>query len=208
MTSKRLVASGVLALTLFAAPLAHAGTSLTDVTTSSAAITATLTEIGTRSVAAVGAITFTGGLSSALTSTYNVLVTEVARTGTNPWSITAQVCGGSGTPDCATKANNLYNGATALAASNISASSQTFANATSGSTVLGTVVPTGSGGGTLAAGSFADLGTSRTLGTNSAQSTTTAYTGGYQLQGNLSLTLPNGTSTGAYAGYFVVTLVQ
>lgn len=206
MRKRSVVTAAVLAMSLFTSPLAYGADSATDVTSGTGAITATLTEIGTRSVAAVGAIAFTGGLSNALTANYSVVVTELARTGTNPWSVTGQVCGGSGTPDCATKANNLYNGATALAASNIAASSLAMTSATG--TVQGVVIPTGSGGGTLTAGSFTDLGASRTLGTNSSQSTATAYSGGYQLTGNLSLSLPNGTGTGAYSGYFVVTLVQ
>lgn len=206
MRKRSVVTAAVLALSMFASPLAYGATSATDIVTGTGVVTATLTEIGTRSVAAVGAIAFTGGLSNALTANYSVVVTELARTGTNPWSVTAQICGGTGTPDCATKANNLYSGATALAASNIAASTQAMATATG--TVQGVVIPTGSGGGTLTAGSFTDLGASRTLGTNSSQSSATAYSGGYQLTGNLSLTLPNGTSTGAYTGYFVVTLVQ
>lgn len=206
MRKRSVVTAAVLALSMFASPLAYGATSATDVVTGTGVVTATLTEIGTRSVAAVGAIAFTGGLSNALTASYSVVVTELARTGTNPWSVTGQICGGTGTPDCATKANNLYSGATALPASNIAASTHAMATATG--TVQGVVIPTGSGGGTLTAGSFTDLGASRTLGTNSSQSTATAYSGGYLLTGNLSLALPNGTATGAYTGYFVVTLVQ
>jgi hypothetical protein len=209
------VAVVALALVAGAVPMAFGADSQTDVLTGKGAVSASLAEVGTRAIAAVAPITFTGtggGLSGGLTSSYDVLVTEVARTGTNPWSITGQICGQDATvptnADCSTRGNRLYSGATNnINTANVSASNQSFSTLTNGATVQGITIA-GAGGGTPSAGSFSDLGAVRTLGSNAGQSNSTLYAGGYRAQGDVSLTAPNGTPVGAYLGYFVVTLIN
>ena len=174
-----------------------AGAQAVDDTSGEALVTADLNTTGSRSITVVAPITFSGALSSAVTSTYSVEVVEALRTGTNPWSVTGRICGETSLlPDCATKPNQLNSGANTLASSNIAASAQAVAELLAG------------GSGDLTAGTFADFGATRTLFSNANQSTAVAYSETYTATGNLSLTAPNGTPTGSYTGYFVVDLVQ
>ena len=163
----------------------------TDVTSGSGTVSANLVTAGSRSIGAVAPIVLDGPLTGT-TSNYNVVVTEVARTGTNPWEVTAQICAEL---DCTTP-NALKSGADTLATSNIAVSSQAVAE----------LLPGGSG--TLAAGTDANLGAPISLFENTGQATNLAYSETYTATGALALSVPNNQPTGNYTGFFVVTLVQ
>jgi hypothetical protein len=171
---------------------AFAACALPDVCSGSSVVTATLTgTLGTRSVATVAPITInsvTNALS--LGSTWDTTVAEVGRSGTNPWSLGAtltagQVTSGTTTTPIPAASFNIH-GNTAPA-------------------------PTG-GGGTWAAGAGGNLAndgiTQTPLCTNTGQVATNTYTGTYDCNGAVTLTIPNGTQNGVYSGTFVVTLNQ
>jgi len=144
--------------------------------------------VGTRSVATVAPITMTNVTQgTTLSTTWDATVAEVTRTGTNPWSIQATLGGGH--------VSYLTN--------QIPASAFVISGATA-------PAPTG-GGGTWAAGAGGALNNDGTTGTplcsNTGQGTST-YTGTYDCNGTITLTPPNGTVQGAYAGTFVVTLID
>lgn len=156
---------------------------------------------GTRSVATVAPVVFTGALSDTVSATYVVEVAEALRTGTNAWSVTARICGPSaGNPlvsDCAARGDQLVSGSSSIAGSNVTITNRSVAE----------LLPGGSG--TLSTPATPDaMDAARTLFSNSGQSTSAAYTETYTATGALDLTAPNGSPTGLYGGFFVVTLVQ
>jgi hypothetical protein len=155
----------------------------------SAALTATLTSgsIGSRSVTTVAPVALTTALNSSIaTGSMSVLVTEAARGGTNPWSVTA------------VSSALLKNGATSaddIPASNLSVDSRAVVQAAGGGTAA---APSGS----------ASLATAATLFSNTGQALTSLYTGTYTATGTVSLAVPNAQAVGAYTGTLTVTLVQ
>lgn len=151
----------------------------------SALLSATLTSgsIGSRSVTTVSPITLVTALNSAVaTGASSVVVTEAARGGTNPWSVTAVV-------------GALSNGTNTLPASNLSIDTRA-------------VVAVAGGGTSTAPAGSASLASAATLMSNTGQNTGDLYTGTYTATGNVSLSVPNGQAVGAYTGTFTVTLVQ
>jgi hypothetical protein len=174
------------------ATTAYAACALPDVCSGSSVVTATLTgTLGTRSVATVAPITISSVTNAtALDSTWDVTAAEVGRSGTNPWSLGATLSGGQVT--------------SATTSTPIPAASFNIHGNTA-------PAPTG-GGGTWAAGAGGNLannGTTQTpLCSNSAQVSTNTYTGNYDCNGAITLTIPNGTANGVYTGTFVVTLNQ
>lgn len=156
----------------------------------SSTLTATITagSVGSRSVTSVPAIAMTSALDSAtLSGTYSAVVTEAARTGTNPWSITGSMAGALS--DGATPTPNTV----PLSALAISGRD---------------VVQVASGGTSAAATGSAALTSAVTLFSNTGQSTSAVYTGTHTASGTITLTPPNGTVAGVYTGTFTVTLVQ
>lgn len=164
-------------------------------------VTANLTTTGTRSVTTVAPIVFSGALSSGLQAQYSVSVAEAARTGTNQWSVTARLCGpAAGNPlvsDCATRGDSLVSSAGTMGGAAVAVGGRSVTE----------LLPGGSGLVSAPSGSEA-LDAQRTLFTNSGQSTAVAYTETYTAAGSLTLTPADGTPTGTYSGYLVVTLVQ
>ena len=174
-----------------AAP-SYAACALPDVCSGTSTVTATLTgTLGTRSVATVAPITISSVTNAtALDSTWDVTAAEVGRSGTNPWSLGATLSGGQVT--------------SATTSTPIPAASFNIHGNTA-------PAPTG-GGGTWAAGAGGNLANNGTtqvpLCSNSAQVSTNTYTGTYDCNGAITLTIPNGTANGVYTGTFVVTLNQ
>lgn len=169
------------ALTLLSAAPAFAA----DGDGGTATLSATLTagSIGSRSVTTVSPVALTTALSSSVaTGALSVVVTEAARGGTNPWSVT-------------TVASALTSGANTIPASNLS--------------ILGRGVVQVAGGGTAAAptGTSA-LSAAATLFSTTGQDAALLYTGTYTGTGTVSLAVPNGAAVGAYTGTLTVTLVQ
>lgn len=153
----------------------------------SSTITATVADSGFRAVTTVAPITMASALNSAtVQGAYAVTVTETARKGTNPWSVTA-----------------------ALAAALSDGGSPANTIPTSAVSVLARAVTPTAGGGTAAAPTGEqDLSVARTLVTNTGQDVNTVYTGSYALSGTVKITPPNGTKTGVYTGTFVVDLIN
>lgn len=172
--------------------------------TSEGLLSASLNTTGTRSIATVTTPALTGSISGAPTSSYTVAVAEVARTGTNAWSVTAKLCGPNATnplvSDCTNRPAVMVNAADAT--KTIPGSAVTI-----GSRAVSDLV-SGSSGDISAPSGPADLSTARTLFSNANQETTKLYTDTYTATGTLTLTPPNGTVTGTYNGFVVVSLVQ
>ena len=172
---------------------AYAACGAPDVCSNSSAISATLANtLGTRSVATVAPIAMTNvGQATTLSTTWDTTVAEVARTGTNPWSIQATLSGGQVT----------YN-----TSNHIPASAFVLSGNTAPAPALGT------GGGTWSAGAGGALNNDGVTGTplcsNANQNSGVTYTGTYDCNGTITLTPPNGTVQGAYTGTFVVTLID
>lgn len=169
-----------------------------------ATVTADLTITGTRSVTSVSPLTLDGALSALPTDAYTVVVDEALRTGTNPWSVTGRVCGPDAdnllVSDCTNRGDQLVHATEAgetIAGANLSVDNRAVSELVAG----------GSGTLTTPAGSE-DFSAARTLFTNSNQSTTETYTETYTATGDVDLAPPDGTATGTYNGYFVVTLIQ
>lgn len=176
------LAAATLAATALA-PL-HAGAADGDPASSALTATVTAGSVGARTVTSAP-IAMTSALNSTtLSGAYSVVVTEAARTGTNPWSVTAVLDA------------DLVDGANTIPRSSIALSNQA-------------VVQVASGGTSSAAGAQSGtLDSARTLFTNTGQNTTSVYTGTHTATGTVTLTPPNGSKTGIYAGTFTVTLVQ
>ncbi|MFA5787334.1 MAG: hypothetical protein WDA71_10230 [Actinomycetota bacterium] len=150
-------------------------------------ITATITAgaIGSRSVTSVAPVVMTSLLNAPeLTASYAVLVTETARTGTNPWSVTATLAGA------------LSDGlGHSIATTNMAVSARSVLKVLGGGTES---APTGS----------EDLSAARTLFALTGQDPLSVYTGTYTGSGTLTLTVPNAQAVGVYTGTLTVTLVQ
>lgn len=172
------------------ATTAYAACGVPDVCSSTSAVSATLANVlGTRSVATVAPITMTNASQvTTLTTTWDAKVAEVSRSGTNPWSIQATLSTGKVTY----LTNNIPAAAFVLSGN-------------AASVVAG-------GGGTWSAGAGGALNDDGVTGTplcgNAGQTATVTYTGTYDCTGTITLTPPNGTVLGAYAGTFVVTLLD
>lgn len=177
----------------------------TDGDGSEGAITTTLSGVqGTRAVTLVSPIAVNSVLSGLPTGNYAVTVEEIARTGTNPWSVTGRLCGPDSaiTPtasDCTAHPDKLVKSGDALT---------TLAGADFDLSGLAVTEAVPGGSGTLAAGADADLSAARTLFSNTGQDTTLLYSEVYSSSGDVTLTPPSGTEITTYVGYFVVTLVQ
>lgn len=150
-------------------------------------LTATVTagNVGSRTIVANPVTMSSVAGTSTLTGSLATTVTEAARTGTNPWSVTAAI---GVLTDTVTPANTLAN-------TNMSISNR--------------AVTQTSGGGTATATSGTEVvSAARTLFTTTGQSTAAVYSGTYASTSDWHLALPNGTPTGVYAGTITLTLVQ
>ena len=180
-------------LSLGGATTAYAACALPDVCSNSSAVSATLQNtLGTRSVATVAPITMINSSAvTTLSTTWDTTVAEVARSGTNPWSIQATLSGGQ-----VTYATTNHIPASAFVLSGNAAPAPT----------------TGTGGGTWSPGAGGALNNDGVTGTplcsNAGQNSGITYTGNYDCNGTITLTPPNGTVQGAYTGTFVVTLID
>lgn len=171
------------AATGIVALLALAGPALAaDGDGGTAAVTATVVG-GERSVTSVLPIALAATSSTnVLSGSVAVVVDEVDRAGTNAWSVTAS-------------SSAMSSGSDSIPASALSLTDRTVVQTLGGGTAAGV-----SGAGSL--------GTAQTLFSVSGQSTSTAYTGSYAGAATLTLEVPVGTPSGAYAGTLTVTLVQ
>ncbi len=150
-------------------------------------LTATLLagSIGSRSVSLASPVVMTSALSSAtVTGNFSVTVTESARSGTNPWSVTVDATSlsdglGHTIPNSALAIDNRSN----------------------------PLVVAGGGVSTGVAGSQ-NLTAARTLWSTSGQNTSILYTGTYSQTSTITLTPQNGTAAGVYTGTLTITLVQ
>ena len=163
-----------------AAPGDPAGTGTT------AAVSATITtEVGVRAVTALpvtmSSVLGTATLTSALTAT----VTETARSGTNPWYLTASM---SDLTTATTPASTIDN-------ENMAVSGRAVTKTLAGGTVA---APEGS----------SSLAGTVTLFSNTGQDPALTYTGSYASSSNWTLTPPNLTATGAYTGTITLTINQ
>lgn len=198
---RKTIAAAVAGAAMLLASPAHAQV---DGASSEGLLSATLSNVGTRSIATVTTPALNGILSTAPSSSYSVAVAEVSRTGTNGWSVTAKLCGPDATnplvSDCATKPAVMVHSTDAtktIPGSAISVSGRTVSELVAG----------GSGELSTPVGA-ADLSTARTLFSNNNQDSTLLYTDTYTAAGTLTLTPPNGTASGTYNGFIVVSLVQ
>lgn len=148
-------------------------------------VTATITaSIGSRSITAAAPIVMSSATdATTLTGSLVMTVTEAARSGTNPWSVTATM-------------TDLTN-----------ASSDVLAKANMA--VSGRSVTQVAGGGTAAAPSGSTpLDGTATLFNNTGQLAATVYTGTYTGNSTWTLSVPNGSKVGVYTGTVTLTLVQ
>lgn len=184
--SRFAAAAAVAVAVTIGGPITLAG-AVVDGTGATPTVTATVTAgtVGSRSITA-SPVTMSSALSSAtLTGSLAATVTEAARTGTNPWSVTAAI---GSLVDTGVPANTLAN-------TNMSISNRA-------------VVQTAGGGTSVATTGSEAVSAARTLFTNTAQSTAVVYTGTYASTSDWTLSLPNGTATGVYTGTITLTLVQ
>ena len=127
------------------------------------------------------------------------LVTEVLASGSNPWSVKAQMCGPNSyasptLADCATQGARMVRAANATGDDVLQGSDIAVAHGTPVKLL---------GGGTVVAGSETNLGSQITLLNNTGQSPLSVYSGTYASTTNL--TISNFTRTGTWKGYWVVT---
>jgi hypothetical protein len=173
---------------------AHA---LTQSGQSQAPVVVTLNSgIGTRVVSDAGS-TLTlvpgSGLTTA-SANYSIAVAEVAVTGANPWTVTGQLFDTQSTP-VANQVGQVATPTNTITGSAFSVSS----NAPSPLTSSASSTPHAGTGGTLSA--------ALTLFSVN-ESTSAVYTNTWTGGGTVTLTPPNGTVSGGYAGTFVETLFQ
>ena len=182
MRLRILVATAAAALVVAMMPSpAHAQLDGAD---SSALITANINALGSRAVTAAAPIAITSALdSSSATGAYSIVVTEVTRNGSNPWTV-----------------------AGSLAAPLTNLNSDTIPN--SAVSVSNRAVNAVGGGGTATVPSGSqDLTAARTL-VSYAQDTALIYSGTYTLSGDITVTPPTGSATGVYTATFVVDLTN
>jgi hypothetical protein len=165
------------------------------------AVTATVLA-GTRTITSAAMTTpLVSAVRTASTSgVLGVVVTELGATGVASWSVTADLCGTNAAltgPDCTADPNRLV--MTTDLSKKIAGTNLHILDRT--------VVPTGTPGGTSVAPSTDEtFSTTRTIFSNSGQSTSAVYSGIYTSVSTIKLDVPDTASTGAYAGYLVVTL--
>jgi hypothetical protein len=159
-----------------------------DGTDSSALITANINALGSRAVTAAAPISITSGLnSSTATGSYNIVVTEITRNGSNPWTVTGSLAAPLTNTDVSTLNDTIAN--TAVTVSNRAQSA------------------VGGGGTPTVPGTTEDLSQARTL-VSYAQDTGLLYNGAYTLTGDITVTPPTGSKTGVYTATFVVDLTN
>ncbi len=124
---------------------------------------------------------------SSATGSMVVAVTESTATGVSPWSVTAKM------------STDLTNGTDTIASSALSAGAGTITETTG----LLTGQTTSSTAGTLDRN-----GSGQTLLEVNGESTTSTYSNVFTATTPLSLTVPNGVSTGTYTGTLTLTLNQ
>lgn len=153
--------------------------------TATLAATLTAGSIGSRSLTSISPVVLATALNTPTASgAYTAVVTEAARGGTNPWSLTAVASALTGPA-----------GSTAIPAAALSVGARSVVQVAGGGTAA---APTGS----------SPLDSAATLFSNTGQSTSALYTGTYTGTGTISLAVPNGQAVGAYTGTLTVTLVQ
>lgn len=167
-----------LAVFAFQSGVAHAA----NVTVTAAIVAA---DIGTRTMtppAAIALSTSTG--LDTVTGSMSTSVSELAKGGTNPWSVTV-----------ALSQLTRSGGTETLAAANVAVSGRSTSQLAGGGSV------------SSPAGSEA-FDATRTLFTNNGQALTNVYTGSYSNSASLTLSVPNNTVAGSYIGTMTFTLVQ
>jgi hypothetical protein len=185
MRVKLLMATAAAALVVSMVP-SPAGAA--DGADSTALITANINALGSRAVTAAAPIVINSGLnSSTATGSYNIVVTEITRNGSNPWT----VAGSLQAP---------------LTNTDVDTSNDTIANTfvTVGNRAQTAV---GGGGTPTVPGTVEDLSQARTL-VSYAQNTGLLYNGVYTLTGDITVTPPTGSKTGVYTATFVVDLTN
>jgi hypothetical protein len=162
---------------------------------SSAPVSVTLASIGTRTIADTGSLlTMTSAAGqTTLSANYQIGVVETSVTGANPWNVTGQLQDTQSTPVPNQVAQVATPSKTIPGASfNVAANSPTpLVTAPAG------VTPSAGAGGPLSAA--VNL-------FQVAESTSAVYTNTWTGTGSITLTPPNGTATGTYAGTFLETL--
>ena len=185
MRIRLLVAGVAAALVVGAVP--SPASAQTDGQDGSSTITATVADSGFRAVTTVAPITLGSALNTAtIEGAYAVTVTETARKGSNPWSVTGALAGALSDP---------------LVPANTIPTTAVYVHTRA-------VTATGGGGVSAAPTGEQDLSAARTLMSNTGQDVNTVYTGSYALSGTVKIVPPNGTKTGTYTGTFVVDLIN
>lgn len=182
MRIRLLIATAAAALVVGMIP-SPAGAQL-DGGDSTALITANINALGSRAVTAAAPIAITSALdSSSATGGYNIVVTEVTRNGSNPWT----VAGSLQAPLTNLNSDTIPNSAVTVSGRSVSA--------------------VGGGGTSTPQTGTQDLTAARTLASYS-QNTALIYSGVYTLTGNITVTPPTGSATGVYTATFVVDLTN
>jgi hypothetical protein len=151
-------------------------------------ITANINALGSRAVTAVAPIPITSNQNgSSATGSYNIVVTEITRNGSNPWFVTGALAAPLTNVDVDTNNDTIPNSA-------VEVSNRASAELNGGGTKT---VPSGA----------QDLTAARTL-VSYAQSTALLYTGTYTLTGDITVTPPTGSKTGVFTASFVVDLTN
>jgi hypothetical protein len=183
MRLRILVAAAAAALVVAMMP-SPAGAQV-DGTDSSALITANINALGSRAVTAASPIAITAALnSSSASGNYSIVVTELTRNGSNPWTV-------AGSLDA--PLTNLNSDVIPNTAVTVSARAVTPVGA--GDSVA--TAPTGT----------QDLTAARTL-VSTVQNTSLIYSGVYTLSGTLTVSPPTGSATGVYTSNFIVDLTN
>lgn len=169
--------------------------------------TTTITAVDSRTITTVDVLTFAGelGTDTSVSGAFNVVVTELAAAGVNPWSVTGRLCGpvdlaqpATSGSDCTTYPDQL---ARSSPADGVSLPGANFSVNTTAPVVV-------DGGGVASAGSGGALSAAAELLVNTGQDPDTAYTGTYTEAGTIDLDLSTVDDIGTFSGYWVVTLVQ
>ena len=170
---------------LVLAPASSAGAVEVGTGTTAAVAATITTSIGVRAVTALP-ITMSSALGTAtLSAGLSATVVETARSGTNPWHLTASMS------DLSTTTTPTYT----IGKANMAVSGRAVAQTLAGGTAA---APTGS----------ASLADTVTLFSNTGQDTALTYTGSYASSSTWTLTPPNETAVGAYTGTITLTINQ